>query len=73
MISDISFVLFAKHLIPVHGGCVHGEYFGLAFMIAKLCKIMVINDLHFSQRCTDKKIHVSPHIRIPYSPLICDI
>ena len=36
-------------------------------------EIQYINDLHLSQRCTDEKIHVTPHIGYPYSPLICDI
>ena len=35
--------------------------------------IEYINDLHFSQRCRDEKIHVTPHICILYFPLICDI
>jgi len=36
-------------------------------------EIECINDLHFSSCCTGKKIHVTPHICIPYSPLICDV
>ena len=40
----------------------------IAFNEWKIMEIEYMNDLHFSPRCTDKKIHVTPHIGMTYFP-----
>jgi len=35
-------------------------------------EIEYINELQLNQGCTDEKIHVTPHIGLPYSPVSCD-
>ena len=53
--------------------CVTGQNLGLPLLTEIFMENYYTNELHLNQGCVHKKVHVTPHISFPYSPLSCDM